>query len=45
VVREDVSLGDGATHGRIEQAVLDLLQTSPDALMRAKRSGSARGRR
>jgi len=45
LVREDVSLGDGATHGRIEQAVLDLLQTSPDALMRAKRSGSARGRR
>lgn len=26
VVREDVSLGDGATHGRIEKAVLDLLR-------------------
>ena len=45
VVREDISLGDGATHGRIEQAVLELLQTPPDALRRAKRSRSGPGRR
>lgn len=42
VVREDISLGDGATHGRIEQAVLDLLQTPPDSLRRAKRTASRR---
>ncbi len=45
VVRADVSLGDGATHGKIERAVLDLLQTPPDALRRAKRSRSGPGRR
>lgn len=44
VVREDISLGDGATHGRIEQAVLDLLRTPPDALQRAKRRQSGRRR-
>lgn len=42
VVREDISLGDGATHGRIEQAVLDLLQIPPEARQRAKRSRSGR---
>lgn len=42
VVREDISLGDGATHGRIEQAVLDLLQTPPDALRRAQRRTTKR---
>ncbi len=45
VVRQDISLGDGATHGQIEQAVLDLLQTSPEALTRAKRRRSGRSRR
>jgi DNA topoisomerase IB len=45
VVRQDISLGDGATHGQIEQAVLDLLQTSPQALTRAKRRRSGRSRR
>ncbi len=45
VVREDVSLGDGATHGQIEQAVLDLLQTPPEALRRAKRRPAGRRRR
>jgi len=42
VVREDISLGDGATHGRIEQAVLDLLQTPPEELGRASRTKSGR---
>ncbi len=45
VVGADVSLGDGATHGKIERAVLDLLQTSPQALTRAKRRRSGRSRR
>lgn len=45
LVREDVSLGDGATHGRIERAVLDLLQTPPEALQRAKRRKSDGRRR
>ena len=45
VVREDISLGDGVTHGRIEQAVLDLLQTPPDSLGRANRRRSGHGRR
>jgi len=44
VVREDISLGDGATHGRVEQAVLDLLQTAPISLQRARRSRSGRVR-
>ncbi|MDQ3732850.1 MAG: DNA topoisomerase IB [Actinomycetota bacterium] len=45
VVRENISLGDGATHGRIEQAVLDLLETPPAALLRAARRRSGRVRR
>ncbi len=45
VVRTNVSLGDGATHGRIEQAVLDLLQTPPEALKRAARRVGRRRRR
>ncbi|MDQ4037950.1 MAG: DNA topoisomerase IB [Actinomycetota bacterium] len=45
VVREDISLGDGVTHGQIEQAVLDLLQTPPDALKRALRKPSRSSKR
>ena len=45
VVREDISLGDGVTHGNIEKAVLELLQAPPDALKRAHRRRTARRNR
>ncbi|MGI8627942.1 MAG: DNA topoisomerase IB [Geodermatophilaceae bacterium] len=45
VVRDDISLGDGVTHGHIERAVLELLQRPPDALKRAQRTSSRSSKR